>query len=326
MSTDVALVQAYLSNLQIALQNFDVSSAESFLEHTLELLAQPDTPRALQLPMQIDVGIGLDTGIKRKNAPNEDFVFATTGGTAEETYGLFVVADGMGGHARGRDASRLATQTIVDALLPQVQSGQVPGKDLGEAFVAVIKQANTAIYERNQHAVGLLNCMGTTVTAALVIGPHAWIANVGDSRTYLYRPGKGLCAITRDHSFVAELVASGRITPDEIYTHPERNKILRCLGAFPSIEVDLFYEQLQNGDTLLCCSDGLWEMVRDQEIEQVLSASWLSAEHKAQRLIHAALQGGGRDNIGLVLSQFQMDMTAMQTIVSPLPSNVSTAS
>src|SRR6267142_845515 len=113
MSTvDITLVQAYLSNMRLALQNLDVPSAESHLEHVQTLLAQQPQV-ALSLPMRINVGVGLDAGIKRKNAPNEDFVFATAGciNQKEEPYGLFVVADGMGGHARGRDASRLATQT-----------------------------------------------------------------------------------------------------------------------------------------------------------------------------------------------------------------------
>jgi len=319
-TVDLALVQAYLSNMQFALQNLDVSCAESHLGHALELLAQPDVKAPLHLPMQVDVGVGLDAGIRRKGRPNEDLVFATTGCIAQrcETYGLFVVADGMGGHAKGQDASRLAIQALVDVLLPLVQSGHVEGAEAGSALVDAVKQANAAVYEQNQHTASLLEQMGTTMTAALVIGPHAFIANVGDSRTYLYRPGVGLRAITRDHSVVAKLVADGLITRDEVYTHPDRNKILRCLGADPTVEVDLFYEQLQNGDILLCCSDGVWEMTRDPEIEQILSSSWLSAEQMAERLMHAALQGGGLDNIGLVVAQLQMEVTAMQTIVGAL--------
>jgi serine/threonine protein phosphatase PrpC len=317
---DIALVEAYLSNMHLALQNLNVPCAESLLEHALELLVQPCT--IPPLPMQIEVGIGLDTGIQRKGKPNEDFVFATVGCAAhmEETYGLFVVADGMGGHARGQDASRLATQTIIDTLFPLIRSGQVQENALGNALIDAVNEANTAIYKRNRDTTSsrFLDQMGTTVTTALVMGPHAFIANVGDSRTYLYRPGVGLRAITHDHSVVAELVASGVISPEEIYRHPERHKILRCLGATPTVEVDVFYEQLQDGDILLCCSDGMWEMMRDPQIEQILSSSWLSVEHMAARLMHAALQGGGLDNIGLVVSQFQMNMTAMQTIVCPL--------
>jgi serine/threonine protein phosphatase PrpC len=329
MSTiDVALVQAYLSNMQLALQNLDVPCAELHLDHALELLAQPDAPQSLCLPMQIDVGVSLDAGIRRKSRPNEDAVFAATGRIAqtEETYGLFVVADGMGGHARGQDASRLVTQTLVDTLFPLIQRGHVQGTAAGSALVDAVTQANAAVYEQNQQTTSLLDQMGTTVTAVLVVGPHAFIANVGDSRTYLYRPGAGLRVLTRDHSVVSQLVADGVITPEEVYTHPERNKILRCLGAAPTVEVDLFYEQLQDGDIVLCCSDGVWEMTRDPEIEKILSSSWLQASHMAERLMHAALQGGGLDNIGLVVAQFQMDVPAMQTIIDTLSSLAAAAS
>lgn len=323
-SVDIALVEAYLSNMQHALQNLDVSCAEALLEHALELLVQPCALPSL--PMQIEVGISLDTGIQRKGKPNEDFVFATVGCTThwEETYGLFVVADGMGGHARGQDASQLAIQTIVDTLFPLVRSGHIQESALGNVLIDAVNEANSAIYECNQNVASsrYLDRMGTTVTTVLVMGPHTFIANVGDSRTYLYRPGVGLRAITRDHSVVAEMVASGTLHPDDVYTHPERNKILRCLGATPTVEVDLFYEQLQNGDILLCCSDGMWEMTRDPQIEQILSSSYLSAESMAERLLHMALQGGGLDNIGLVVSQFQMNITAMQTILHPSSSSV----
>ncbi len=114
------------------------------------------------------------------------------------------------------------------------------------------------------------------------------------------------------------LVASGAITPDEVYTHPERNTILQCLGTNATVAVDLFYEQLQSGDIVLCCSDGMWEMTRDPSIEEILSSCWLSAEQMAEHLMYTALQGGGLDNIGLIVSQFQMNVTAMHTIMRPL--------
>ncbi len=210
MSTvDIALVQAYLSHMQLALQHFDIPCATSHLEHAMELLIPPCTLLPPHLPMQIEVGMRLDTGTQRKGKPNEDFVFATVGCTthSEETYGLFVVADGMGGHARGQDASRLATHTIVDVLFPLVHRGHLQEHALGNALVNAVNEANTAIYTRNQNVTStrFLDRMGTTVTAVLVMGPHAFIANVGDSRTYLYRPGVGLRGVTRDHSVVATL-------------------------------------------------------------------------------------------------------------------------
>ncbi|HEU5375887.1 MAG TPA: protein phosphatase 2C domain-containing protein [Ktedonobacteraceae bacterium] len=320
MSTvDIALIRAYLANARKALQSVDVSHAEILVGWAQKLLAQQFAPLSVDLSMQMSVGIGLNTGIKRQGKPNEDFAFAATDVNVQtqETYGLFIVADGMGGHANGQVASRLATETIVNTLLPFLHCECVQASNLGDRLVEAATRANTVIYEQNQQGVTSqpLDQMGTTITMAVVLGPHAFIANIGDSRTYLYRPGVGLRTITRDHSVVANLVAEGAIQPDEMYTHPKRNVIWRCLGAAPMVEVDLFYEELQDGDILLLCTDGVWEMTRNPPIEQILSSSWLSAEHMAERLMYAALQGGGLDNIGLIVSQVQMDLTAMQTIV-----------
>lgn len=315
MST--ALVQAYLTNIQQALQNLDVVRAQALIEHALKLVEPPCTSLPFHHPMQIASGVGLDTGIQRKDKPNEDFAFAATGCIAQtqDTYGVFIVADGMGGHAHGQIASRLAIETIADHVVPLVQNGQVQGAEIGNVLVDAVHQANQAIYARNEATNGLLDQMGTTITAAVTVGAHAFVVNVGDSRTYLYRPQTGLRALTRDHSLVAELVATGAITAEEIYTHPDRNKITRCVGATSRVEVDLFYEQLQDGDILLLCSDGLWEMTRPPDLETILASSWLSAAQMAERLVHLALRGGGLDNIGLIVAQCQINVVAMETMI-----------
>jgi protein phosphatase len=161
--------------------------------------------------------------------------------------------------------------------------------------------------------------MGTTVTAALVVGPEVFVANVGDSRAYLERWGI-LRQLTRDHSTVAQMVVDGIIEPVDVYTHPKRNEITRCLGASPSVEVDMFCELLQDGDVLLLCTDGLWEMVPDgQQLVNVLSSSWASADYMAERLVQLALAAGGLDNIGLVVVLVRIeDISGLQTIISPL--------
>lgn len=315
---DTALVRAYLANVQAALQQRDVPRAETFIESVQKLLAQPSVPSSDQ-PMQMHIGIGLDTGIKRQGKPNEDVAFAATGSNmqTQETYGLLLVADGMGGHAHGHIASRLATETVVNMVLPCLHGECMQTSNVGKLLMEAVTRANALIYEQNREGVAsqFLDRMGTTMTVAAVLGARVCIVHAGDSRAYLYRLGTGLRVITHDHSVVANLVASGAIQADEIYTHPKRNIILRCLGVAPTIEVDLFSEQLQDGDILLLCTDGVWEMTRDPSIEQILSSSWLSAEHMAERLTHAALEGGGLDNIGLVVSQIQIHLTSMQTIV-----------
>ncbi|HEV2235719.1 MAG TPA: PP2C family serine/threonine-protein phosphatase [Ktedonobacterales bacterium] len=142
--------------------------------------------------------------------------------------------------------------------------------------------------------------LGSTVTAALVVGNHAFIGNVGDSRTYLWRD-KSLQQVTRDHSLVAQLVELGQIEPDEAYDHPKRNLIYRSLGAGRAdVEVDIFAQELKAGDALLLASDGLWEMVRDPQITSILSAGH-DAERTCSELVERANENGGEDNITAVL-------------------------
>jgi len=322
---DLALIGAYLHNVQLALVNDQPQHAELLLAHTIELMAPALTgqhPAFLptDLPIQFSAGVGLDPGKKRRGKPNEDFVFATQGTVAltQEPFGLFVVADGVGGHVNGQEASHLAIETIVDEVLPRIREGQMDGGSWGELLRHGVERANFVVYQRNQQLAG--SSMGTTVTAALTVGPEVFVANVGDSRTYLYLPGQGLAQLTRDHSTVAQLVEMGAITRDEVYTHPQRNEIYRSLGATLSIEVDVFREALQDGAVLLLCSDGLWGMVPDeQQLTDVLSSSWASADYMAERLVQLALAAGGLDNIGLVVVRVRIeDITGLQTIINPL--------
>ena len=166
------------------------------------------------------------------------------------------------------------------------------------------------------------NCkMGTTMTVAIVVGPTAYVANVGDSRTYLYREPEGLKKVTNDHSVVASLVEAGIIKPDDIYTHPKRNQIYRSLGEKPVIDVDSFKVPLQAGDKLLLCSDGLWDMVRDPIIQNVLR-SVPDPSQTGNTLIKAALDGGGEDNVSVIVisvteATTKTGMTGIQLLAKP---------
>ncbi len=220
--------------------------------------------------------------------------------------GLYVVADGMGGHAGGEIASTLAVHnmaSIVASALMELMadsSGGVTDAQLSDIALRAAEQANMAVVQESRRRN---NDMGTTLTFALVVGDRCMIGNVGDSRTYLLR-GDQLQRISKDHSLVQRLVDVGQIQPDDIYTHPHRNAILRSLGEQPQVQVDLFPLRLQSGDTIFCCSDGQWEMVRDPRMcEIILAAS--DPQAAVRQLIDEGNRNGGEDNITSVLVQFE---------------------
>ncbi len=251
----------------------------------------------------LSIGTGLDAGIKRKDKPNEDRLLAIQGTLANDTcpqpFGLFVIADGIGGHANGQEASRLAIQHIRDVVIPALLSDvKINEEQSAELLLDAIQEANNSLCQYNQM---YKSDIGTTVTAALVVGKTISIANVGDSRTYSYTSASGLKKLTRDHSLVARLVENGAISADDVYTHPRRNEIYRSLGHKTSLDVDMFTQPLTAETTLLLCSDGLWEMVRDPVIQEILSAELPDATKASEALVQAALNGGGQDNISVIV-------------------------
>jgi serine/threonine protein phosphatase PrpC len=246
--------------------------------------------------------VGWNIGLKRSDGPNEDSLTVLQGTYTHEgrllPFALFVVADGMGGYEGGQEASRIAVQTMMHTVLQNIAMGtEMSDHFFVDMLIGGVDWANQAIYQRCQ-AQGLE--MGTTLTAALVIDMKAHIVNVGDSRTYLFRDSAGLIQITHDHSLVASLVAFGQITPDEVYTHPERSKVYRCLGHSLDLKIDSFSIELAPNDSLLLCSDGLWEMVRDPAIERVIR-NCATPHVTADRLVQSALRGGGDDNVSVII-------------------------
>ena len=252
-------------------------------------------------------GVAWDVGITRRGRPNEDSVLTLRGtcNFAEELhpFELHIVADGMGGHANGRLASHLAIRSILETVIPGlVACSSLESEGIIDILIEGVHWANQVIHQYGQEQ---RTDLGTTITAVLLLGETAYIINVGDSRTYVYRPGAGLTQITRDHSLVARLVETGAITPEEIYTHPDRNKIYRGLGDKTDVTVDWFILPVQSGDLLLLCSDGLWEMVRDRQIEEILRTYANSPALASNALLRAALQAGGNDNVSLLVVKVQ---------------------
>jgi serine/threonine protein phosphatase PrpC len=141
--------------------------------------------------------------------------------------------------------------------------------------------------------------MGSTITGFMAVGDYAYILNVGDSRTYMVRGGQ-IYQLTTDHSLVGQLVAGGLIQPDDVYTHPQRSQIFRSLGDKLNVQIDIFKQQLHPGDTLLSCCDGLWEMVRNPQIESILNNA-SDPQTACTQLLEAANTNGGEDNISAVV-------------------------
>lgn len=272
------------------------------LQSTVEISALPAA--SLQ---RISVNSGSDPG---RRSQNEDSVLTivnnTMHGTKPVLCGLFVVADGMGGHVGGQEASLIGIQTMTQEVCTHFHNLDLSnGKQL---LSHGVERANAAIHKKNQSlksdkTENKSPLMGSTIAAALVLNGTAYIANVGDSRVYLYRPSEGLRQITLDHSIIARMVTMGTIRPEDIYTHPKRNQIYRCLGEGPSVDVDTFTVKLCNGDILLLCSDGLWEMVRDPDIEHIIESSRYQFTALSHLLIQAALNRGGTDNISVVVAR-----------------------
>jgi serine/threonine protein phosphatase PrpC len=221
-----------------------------------------------------------DTGKKRRR--NEDsYVVAPP---------LFAVADGMGGAQAGEVASKLAAAALEDT-----DSGSSSGQ---ERVVSLIQEANRRVYAR-ANTDPATSGMGTTMTVALVEGQVVTIGHVGDSRAYLVRAGR-LEQLTEDHSLVNELLKSGKLSPQEAETHPQRSVITRAVGTDPDVDVDAFTVDALEGDVFLLCSDGLTDMVDDEGILDVVERYHDDLDRVAKSLVSAANRGGGEDNITVI--------------------------
>jgi PPM family protein phosphatase len=227
-----------------------------------------------------------DTGRKRRH--NEDsYVLEPP---------LFAVADGMGGAQAGEIASRLAADTV---------RGESGDGDMLERVTSLVQAANRRVYERSRDDTAVSG-MGTTMTLALLDDGIVTIGHVGDSRAYLIRDGE-LRQLTNDHSLVAELQRSGKLTAEEAEHHPQRSVITRALGTDPDVDVDTYTVEPQPGDVFLLCSDGLTSMVGDAAILDIVERHRDDLDAAAGALIASANQGGGEDNITVVCFEIASD-------------------
>ncbi len=226
---------------------------------------------------------------------NEDS-FCIHGFKENDGNGFCVLADGMGGHNAGEVASQNAVKLIAEDLQRLSAEDEIP-KKINEAIVS----ANQRIYKMSCEN-SIHSGMGTTVVATYITERNAYIANVGDSRAYAIR-GDEIVQITTDHSVVSELLMSGMITYEEARNHPQRNIITRAVGTEEDVKVDVFEYNFSAGDILLMCSDGLSTMLEDNEILRIVTAEE-TAENTVNKLIEAAKDKGGIDNITAICIRF----------------------
>lgn len=236
------------------------------------------------------------TDIGRKRTVNQDYVFVS-----DQPIGnipnLLVVADGMGGHKAGDFASRFVVETLKKELAISTEDG--PEVMMKKA----IQSANHKLIEVAKQDVRLEG-MGTTLVAATVIERTLYFANIGDSRLYLLNDG--IRQLSRDHSFVQEMVRLGGINAEEAKHHPDKNIITRAIGAKEKVEIDFFEYRLKKGDIILMCTDGLSNMIEDDEMFRIVKSSRDIVE-AVERLVDRANDNGGSDNIGVVLAQPILD-------------------
>jgi PPM family protein phosphatase len=243
-----------------------------------------------------------DVGRKRKG--NEDSLFVNP-----EQH-LFVVADGMGGHAAGEIASKVAVDAINEFVCLTGGDEEITwpfGLDEnisydGNRLKTAIRYANRKVLEATKEK-SEYEGMATTVAAVLVDGDAANLGHVGDSRVYLMRDGE-ITQLTSDHSWVNEQIQSGVISPDQARTHPLRNVVTRALGGKPDLQVDMQQHKAKAGDLLILCSDGLTTMIPDEDIARVVREAGGDVEKAAQALVASANAKGGEDNITVLLIRF----------------------
>ena len=249
-------------------------------------------------------GVGWKTDAGQVRDHNEDAVYVFTGCMAAPgdalAFGVFMVADGMGGHVGGEEASALALRTAASELINGIYVPLLArsDRDFGQPVIGEV--VRRAVQAANAAVLAQLPGSGCTLTAGVVVGSRLFIGHVGDSRAYILRDDEPLRRLTADHTFVHRLVAVGQLSESEAAEHPHRNVLYRAIGQPEALDVDVTSLLLTEGDCLFVCSDGLWNEVDDAEIETALRAQ-SSPQAVCDELVEAANAAGGEDNISVLL-------------------------
>ncbi len=261
----------------------------------------PPPPEPPPIEYKFRVGWATDTGMVRDHNEDALLVISTAqdGDNPDSAFGLFILADGMGGHKAGEVASALTARTVAHQIVQQfyLPSLVTDERDAGqpalnEILINAVKAANKAVMDQVPGG-------GTTLTCALIIGLQAYIAHVGDSRAYVVTEG-AVEQITHDHSLVDRLMELGRLTPDEAAVHPQKNVLYRAVGQSNAMKADTYVRKILPGERLLLCSDGLWDRVSNDEMLDIVTQA-SSLQDACDELTAAANQAGGHDNITVIL-------------------------
>lgn len=242
---------------------------------------------------------GLKSHVGRLRSNNEDYVKGSIIKNPAGEAGLFIIADGMGGHEKGEVASKIAVETAFEYLSEKIQSIPLRKRDIVNSIVEAFESSNKEIYlkaRQNSEYFG----MGTTMTILLVYNDDIIIGNVGDSRCYLYSKDCGLSQVTKDNSLVQEMLEKGLISEDEAKVHPKKNIITRAVGTDENIKVDV-YEEGNKGDSLyILCTDGISNSISDFELEKILKFDY-DLQEICEKAIDLANSHGGQDNISIIV-------------------------
>lgn len=304
--------------------NLEDDAGETDIEITLEL--EPDTEiiddalqdtaitppikdqeRNLKTPALNAVQLCHIGNVRSRNE-DSSYIFTTESGGQQPLipFGLYIVADGMGGHHNGHEASKGVSRLVAEYVLDRIyvpllknsiEDNSKPPEPVSEVILDAVQLANQHIHNPDPGKDS-----GTTLTAALVFGRRLYVAHVGDSRAYLLTNGD-MQKVTTDHSYVQRLQDAGQLTEDEAAVHPQRNMLYRAVGQGGMLEVETFTRSLPKQGKLFLCSDGLWGLVSDSSIRDVLQQD-APLGVKAETLVKLALEAGGYDNITVVLVDF----------------------
>ncbi|MCU0513686.1 MAG: protein phosphatase 2C domain-containing protein [Anaerolineae bacterium] len=281
-------------------------AATAPVKFTAEGVTRPLPPETVNLyqPQKghLIFGQTSDQGMVRTNNQDAALSFFSISHSEDERpdFGLFIVADGMGGHELGEKASALTSRIVADTVLQKIYLPMLDSMDNSDADRPTVAESlNSAVKLANERVIKQIPQGGTTLTAVVVMGNMAHVAHVGDSRAYLVNRSE-VEQITRDHSLVQRLIELGQITPDEAQEHPQRNVLYRAIGQTPDLEVDTLTRRLVAGINVLVCSDGLWGWVSEKEIVDIVNNTG-DPQEACDKLVALANTHGGHDNITAVL-------------------------